>query len=88
MNSLKELHWLPAKYHVKYKILTITHKCIYGNAPAYLKEKVMLVNCNNRYSLRFIDDGQKLVACLYLLDFPILVVLGNMTYQALVTFMI
>ena len=44
MNSLKELHWLPVEYWVKYKILTITHKCIYGNASAYLKEKVKLVD--------------------------------------------
>ena len=26
--------------------------CIYGNVPAYLKKKVMLVDCNNTYSLR------------------------------------
>ena len=31
MNSLKELHWLPVEYCIKYKILKITHKCIYGN---------------------------------------------------------
>ena len=48
MNSLKELHWLPPEYQVKYKILEITHKCIYGNVPAYLKEKVKLVDCNNK----------------------------------------
>ena len=61
MNSLKELHWLPVEYRVKYKILTITHKCIYGNVLAYLKKRVMLVDCNNRYSLRSKDDSQKLV---------------------------
>ena len=61
MNSLKEPHWLPVEYCVKYKILTITHKCMNGNAPAYLKEKVMLVDCYNRYSLRSNDDSQKLV---------------------------
>ena len=25
MNSLKDLHWLPVEYHVKYKILSIIH---------------------------------------------------------------
>ena len=60
-NSLKELHWLPVKYHVKHKILTIIHKCIYGNALASLKKKVTLVDWNNRYSLRANDDSQKLV---------------------------
>ena len=29
--------------------------------PAYLKEKVKLVDCNNRYSLRSNEDSQKLV---------------------------
>ena len=60
-NSLKELHWLPVEYCVKYKILTITHKCIYGKIPAYLKEKVMLLDCNSRYSLGSNDDSQNLV---------------------------
>ena len=58
MNSIKELHWLPVVCHVKYKILTITHKCICGNAPAYLQEKVMLVYCNNRHSLWSNDESQ------------------------------
>ena len=57
MNSLKEPHWLPVEYQVKYKILTITHKCIYGNVPAYFKEEVKLVDCNNRYSLRSHEDS-------------------------------
>ena len=40
MNSLKELHWLPVEYQVKYKNPNaITHKCIYGNVPAYLKRE-------------------------------------------------
>ena len=60
MNSLKELHWLSVEYHVKYKILAITHKCTYGNAPASHKKKVTLVDCNNRYSLRSNDDSQNL----------------------------
>ena len=60
MNSLKELHWLSVKYSVKYKIITITHKFLYGNTPAYLKEKVKLVDCNNRYSMRSNVDSQKL----------------------------
>ena len=29
--------------------------------PAYLKEKVKLVDCNNRYSLRSNEDSQNLV---------------------------
>jgi hypothetical protein len=37
---LKELHWLPIPQRCNYKLLTITHKCIHGNAPAYLNELV------------------------------------------------
>ena len=31
-----ELHWLPIKYRVQYKILILVHKCIKGEAPTYL----------------------------------------------------
>ena len=30
---LKELHWLPMEQRVEYKILTLGHKAIYGQAP-------------------------------------------------------
>lgn len=33
---LKELHWLPITYRIKYKILLITYKCLNGQGPAYL----------------------------------------------------
>ena len=35
---LKKLHWLPVQYRIQYKIATIVHKCVYGNAPVYLKD--------------------------------------------------
>ena len=35
---LKRLHWLPVEYRVRYKLLTTVHKCVYGNAPMYLKQ--------------------------------------------------
>ena len=38
--SLKHLHWLPVIYRIKYKIATIVHKCIYGQAPSYLKQLI------------------------------------------------
>ena len=38
--TLRALHWLPIEYRVQYKILTIVHNCIYGHAPAYLKELI------------------------------------------------
>ena len=33
---LKELHWLPIKYRVKFKILLLTYKCLNGHGPSYL----------------------------------------------------
>ena len=38
---LKQLHWLPVEYRIKYKVLCIIHKWIYGKAPKYLKELLM-----------------------------------------------
>ena len=33
--ALKELHWLPVKYTIQFKILCLTYKCVHGDAPAY-----------------------------------------------------
>ena len=35
---LKRLHWLPVEYRIRHKLLSIVHKCVYGDAPSYLKE--------------------------------------------------
>lgn len=35
--ALKELHWLPIKERIKYKLLCIVHSCKFGRAPKYLK---------------------------------------------------
>ena len=37
---LKQLHWLPVKQRVMFKVHCITHKCVYGPAPTYLSELV------------------------------------------------
>lgn len=39
---LKELHWLPIRARIEFKILTLVHKCINGSAPAYLIELLEL----------------------------------------------
>ena len=45
INSLKamfELHWLPIKAHIEYKLLCIIHKCLHNQySPAYLKDFVV-----------------------------------------------
>ena len=39
---LKELHWLPVKQRIEYKILTLTHKCINKIGPKYLQDLIHL----------------------------------------------
>ena len=36
--ALAHFHWLPIRQRINFKIATITHKCIYGTAPQYLKD--------------------------------------------------
>ena len=35
-----ELHWLPVKYRIMYKILLLIFKCLSGEAPTYLQEMI------------------------------------------------
>ena len=35
---LKQLHWLPIKSRIEYKVLTIVFKCKHGMAPKYLQD--------------------------------------------------
>ena len=37
------LHWLPVMYRVNFKTAVLAHKCIYGNAPEYLKDLIKIV---------------------------------------------
>ena len=39
---LKELHWLPVRSRVTFKILLLTYKCLNGLAPAYLSDLINL----------------------------------------------
>ena len=34
--ALTTLHWLPIRARIDFKILTLVHKCLSGNAPSYL----------------------------------------------------
>ena len=52
---LRELHWLPVKFRIDYKILLLTYKGLHEMCPDYLKD--FLVICNNkRYNLRSSDS--------------------------------
>ena len=37
---LRELHWLPIRRRIEYKILMLTFKCVHGIAPVYLMDLV------------------------------------------------
>ena len=39
-SSLYQLHWLPIKSRVDFKILTLIHKCLSGSAPEYLQSLI------------------------------------------------
>ena len=38
---LRELHWLPVKYRIQHKILTLTHKCYHNIGPAYIQHLIV-----------------------------------------------
>ena len=56
--TLVKLHWLPVRFRVIFKIAMLAHKCIYGNAPEYLRGLVK-VKRTSRYNLR--SDGGMLL---------------------------
>ena len=35
---LKELHWLPVRKRIEFKILLLAYKCLHGTASSYLRE--------------------------------------------------
>ena len=37
---LKELHWLPVRERILFKVLLMVYNCVHGNAPIYLKELI------------------------------------------------
>ncbi len=36
--DMESLHWLPVSFRIVYKVSLLTHQCIHGDAPSYLKE--------------------------------------------------
>ena len=56
---LYKLHWLPVKYRIEYKIITLTFKAIHGTAPSYITELITF-KTNSSYSLR---SNNKLLLC-------------------------
>ena len=38
--ALKQLHWLPVRFRILFKIAVTTFKCLNGSAPSYLSDLV------------------------------------------------
>ena len=53
---LRELHWLPVRLRVDFKILLVTFKVLHGVAPSYLKDLVSVLP-DSHYQLRHNNNG-------------------------------
>ena len=73
MDYIRKCHWLPIRERIIYKLCLMVHKCLFGSAPACLKEmmtyasassrtkKLMSYKCKGKYGCRaFIKIGPKI----------------------------
>ena len=51
---LVNLHWLPVRYRINFKILLLTFKAVYGMAPSYITDLIH-TKTNTRFLLRSIE---------------------------------
>ena len=64
--DMKNMHWLPIKARIKFKILLITWKCLHGQGPKYLED---ILKLNDKHEQRphliktLIVPKTKLVTC-------------------------
>ena len=59
---LRELHWLPIRFRINFKIATLVFKCLNNSAPIYLQNMLAQVNSNRlRTGLRSESEFKKLV---------------------------
>ena len=58
--ALKTLHWLPVKKRTGFKILSLVHKCLYGQVPEYLKS-LLIIQQSGRDGLQSAMDSRKLI---------------------------
>ena len=57
--ALAQLHWLPIKHRIDFKITAIIHKCLYGTVPQYLKD--LLIPAQTPRNLRSSTDKTRLI---------------------------
>jgi len=54
--ALRQLHWLPVRRRVDFKISTLVHRSLAGTASVYLADECTLVNAAGRRPLRSADS--------------------------------
>ena len=60
---IKELHWLPVRARIEFKMLLITFKVINDLAPKYLSDLIQVQPAVSRYNLRSSQNGTLLTRC-------------------------
>ena len=49
---LRQLHWLPVRQRVEYKVACLVHQSLAGQTPAYIADDIQLVTDSDRRQLR------------------------------------
>ena len=57
---LQKLHWLPIQQRIEFKIISLVHMCMHGNAPPYLQRLIHYCNPTRR-GLRSEEDTTRLL---------------------------
>ena len=60
-SCLVQLHWLPIKFRIDYKIISIVHKCLHGEAPPYLARMIEYTKPTRPGLQSVMDDTRLLV---------------------------
>ena len=58
--ALKELHWIPVRLRITFKLLMVIHRCLHGDAPKYLKDLLIRTPAPER-NLRSSIDTERLI---------------------------
>ena len=62
---LRQLHWLPVRQRVAFKIAVLVFQCLTGHAPAYLADDCHLAADASARRLRSADMAKCFVRCTY-----------------------
>jgi len=54
---LRQLHWLPVRHRVQFKVAVLVFQCLSGNAPTYLADDCQLIADVSLHRLRLIDTA-------------------------------